>query len=352
MADYIQRLREIEQLETNVQRNVPPRRVLGDMNNPLEYLTDEQFRSRYRLRKASYRHLLPLLHEELEHINQRGRRLPPHMQLLCALRFYACGTFQEVCGDLQNISQPSRSRIVYKVSRVLASQRARFIRFPDGNEADEVRNNFRKKYGLPQVIGCIDCTHIPIQSPGGENRERFRCRKGYMSINVQAICNDKLYFTNIVARWPRLVHDSRVINNSEICAKLENGEIEGLLLGDAGYARLPYLLTPFRNPASLAQRRYNSAHRRTRSTVERMFGVWKRRFACLKMTLRTKLTTTLSIIIATTVLHNFAMHMNEPEWEEIDIENLLHDENENDLHIENNAMGEAVRDTVVQRYFA
>ena len=85
-----------------------------------------------------------------------------------------------------------------------------------------------------------------------------------------------------------------------------------------------------------------------------MFGVWKRRFACLKMTLRTKLTTTLSIIIATAVLHNFAMHMNEPEWEEfdIDIENLLHDENENDLHIENNAMGEAVRDTVVQRYFA
>ena len=63
MADYIQRLREIEQLETNVQRNVPPRRVLGDMNNPLEYLTDEQFRSRYRLRKASYRHLLEYLHD-------------------------------------------------------------------------------------------------------------------------------------------------------------------------------------------------------------------------------------------------------------------------------------------------
>ena len=254
------------------------------------------------------------------------------MQLLCALRFYACGTFQEVCGDLQNISQPSRSRIVYKVSRVLAAQRARFIRFPDGNEAEEFKNNFRNMYGLPQVIGCIDCTHIPIQSPAGENRELFRCRKGYMSINVQAICNDKLHFTNIVARLPGSVHDSRVFNNSEICAKLENGEIEGLLLGDAGYACLPYLLTPFRNPASLAQRRYNSAHRRTRSTVERMFGVWKRRFACLKMTLRTKLTTTLSIIIATAVLHNFAMHMNEPEWEEfdIDIENLLHDENEND----------------------
>ena len=54
----------------------------------------------------------------------------------------------------------------------------------------------------------------------------------------------KLPFTNIVAQWPGSVHDSRVINNSEICAKFENGEIEGVL-GDAGYSCLPYLMTPF-----------------------------------------------------------------------------------------------------------
>ena len=174
MADYIHReyRREIEQLERNVQRNVPPRRVLGGMNNPLEYLTDEQFRSRYRLRKASYRHLLALLHDELEHISQRGRPVPPHMQLLCALRFYASGTFQEVCGDLQNISQPSRSRIVYKVSRVLAAQRAQFIRFPDGDEAEGVKNNFRNMHGLPQVIGWMYRVHALPYSKSGRRKQR------------------------------------------------------------------------------------------------------------------------------------------------------------------------------------
>ena len=158
MADYIQRLREIEQLERNVKRDVPPRRVLGDMNNPLEYLTDEQFRSRYRMRKASYRHLLALLHEELEHISQRGRPLPPHMQLLCALRFYACGTFQEVCGDLQNISQPSQSRIVYKVSRVLAAQRARFIRFPMAMKQMKLKTTFdmARNYGHARFAHVSD----------------------------------------------------------------------------------------------------------------------------------------------------------------------------------------------------
>ena len=82
-----------------------------------------------------------------------------------------------------------------------------------------------------------------------------------------------------------------------------------------------------------------------------MFGVWKRRLACLQMTLRTKLNTTLTIIIATAVLHNFTVNMNEPEWECIDNDRVLNEENENDFDIANNIMGEALRDTVVQRYF-
>ena len=218
--------------------------------------------------------------------------------------------------------------------------------FPMAMKQRELKTTFETCMDYHKLSGgCIECTHFPIQSPAGENRERFRCRKGYLSINIQAICNDKLHFTTIFARSPGSVYESRVFNNSEIVTKLENGEIGGFLLGDVRYACLPYLLTPFRNPASLAQRRYNSAHRRSGITVERMFGLWKRRFPCLKMTLTTKLATTLSIIIATAVLHNCAMSMNEPEWEEIDIENLLNDEN--DLHIENNALGEAVRDTKI-----
>jgi hypothetical protein len=43
--------------------------------------------------------------------------------------------------------------------------------------------------GLPGVIGAIDCTHVPIQSPGGQDAEIYRNRKGYFSINVQLICD-------------------------------------------------------------------------------------------------------------------------------------------------------------------
>jgi hypothetical protein len=56
---------------------------------------------------------------------------------------------------------------------------------------------------------------------------------------------------------------------------------------------------------------YNTAHKSTRNCIERCFGDWKRRFPCLSLGLRTKLENTLTIIVATAVLHNVAINKND-----------------------------------------
>lgn len=159
--------------------------------------------------------------------------------------------------------------------------------------------------GFPNVIGAIDGTHIGIQAPS-THEPLFVNRKGYHSINVQAICDAKLRVLNCVARWPGSTHDSRILLNSQIHDAFERGELQGVLLGDSGYPLKPWLLTPFLNPVTAAQTLYNTAHAKTRNVIERCFGVLKRRFHCLHGELKMKPERVSNIICACVVLHNLA----------------------------------------------
>ncbi|KAI4468066.1 hypothetical protein MML48_2g00013704 [Holotrichia oblita] len=200
---------------------------------------------------------------------------------------------------------------------------------PSENEFVAIQTNFYATASFPRVIGTIDCTHIKIQSPGGIDAEIFRNRKSYFSINVQAIANADMIFTDIVARWPGSVHDSTIFNNTAIKKRFEEGEFtNNFLLGklihtrkhlylknfslrDSGYPLRNYLLTPLANPVARAEQLYNESHIRTRNCIERVFGLWKRRFPVLAYGLRLKLDTILTVIIATAVLHNIAREMHE-----------------------------------------
>jgi hypothetical protein len=86
------------------------------------------------------------------------------------------------------------------------------------------------------------------------------------------------------------------------------------LLGDSGYACMPYLLTPVPNPTSRAELNFNRAQISTRNTVERQYGVWKRRFPVLDLGIRSPYMLNIqAIITATAVLHNIALNHGNPE---------------------------------------
>src|SRR5271156_954481 len=106
-----------------------------------------------------------------------------------------------------------------------------------------------------------------------------------------------------------------MFNNSRIRQLLQNNEFDGHLLGDSGYPCRNYLLTPFLNPATDGQRRYNTAHIATRSIVERTFSIWKNRFRCLLTPLRLALANSQNVIIACACLNNYAIDIRLPHVE-------------------------------------
>lgn len=282
-----------------------------------------------------------------------GAPVPPHLQVLIAIRCIATGSHQVTIGDCYDISQTRVSQCLKNVSRAIASLEARYINFPQARDINETIEGFYRIAGMPGVIGCVDGTHLAIRRPTVDNPEIFRCRKGFFSINVQAVCGPDLQFYNFVARWAGSVHDSRIFENSQICAALEDGRLPGHLLGDSGYPCRKYLLTPILNPRDEHEEAYNASHIKTRNTVERAFGVLKRRFAYLGTTMRTELQNTRLIAVAAVVLHNLAVTTRivnaEERGEDEEVENREHPYRDDPGN--NDVQGRVKRQQIVRQYF-
>lgn len=168
---------------------------------------------------------------------------------------------------------------------------------------------------------------------------------------MQTVSDTKLYIRNIVARWPGSTNDRLVFSNSRIKAELNNDTYgNSFILADSGYTLDDHIMTPVLDPLTPAENLYNESHIRTRNVVERQYGVWKRRFPILRLEIRTKLNTTLAIIVATGVLHNMAL--NREDQEPVD-ELVLEDE---PVDIVDNpelphGNGNIIRQDLIQNYF-
>ena len=118
-----------------------------------------------------------------------------------------------------------------------------------------------------------------------------------------------------MAKWPGSTHDSFIFTDSVIGQQLQTQPRtleDGLLLGDSGYPCRTYLLTPYLNPSTAQQEAFNKAHTKTRVTIERTFGWWKRRFHLLHSEIRMTPEKTCILIGACAILHNIAILRNEP----------------------------------------
>jgi len=95
-------------------------------------------------------------------------------------------------GDVIKISQPTISRIIFRVSALLASYINVYIKIPvSAAKRIENKHLFQElgqvgAIGLPSIDGAIDCTHIRLTHTRFQGiDEIFRNRKGYFSLNVQ-----------------------------------------------------------------------------------------------------------------------------------------------------------------------
>ena len=249
MFDEFEHLEDLELIESEHEKEVRKIDRIQDAEELFNSFTDVEFQRHFRLTKSTCKYVIDTI--------STGKTLsgPYHIEaldILCLLNYLATGSFMFVTARILNISLSGAHRAIHRAMRAVSSKFDQFVGFPLNLE--RVKTKFRSKYGLRNVIGAIDGTHIPMQKVRSDDPETFMNRKGFFSINVQAVCRPDNMFFDAVIRWPGSTHDSRIFESSSVYTRLQMNELDGILLGDSGYPLKPWCITPLRNPVSHAEK--------------------------------------------------------------------------------------------------
>ncbi|MBW0542947.1 hypothetical protein O181_082662 [Austropuccinia psidii MF-1] len=222
------------------------------------------------------------------------------------------GSSYETVGHLFNIGKATAYRVLQEVvHKIVLHLHDLTISLPDVNNDAEwnvIRDSFKRRQGLTNIIGAIDGTHIPIIPPPNDEWNSYVNRKGWHSIVFQCIVDGEGNFRNVFGGLPGSVHDSRLFRKSKIGRDLLNGIArfpqDCLLIGDSGYSCKVPILTPSKNARSEEHQRFNNIHSSTRMVVEQAFGRLKNRFRCLLSPQAILPMNTGKVMIACMILHN------------------------------------------------
>ena len=272
------------------------------------------FKSLYRFSEQNVQwissHFLGESHE------RRGGALSSEQRMKIFLRYMADPGFQSGIAEEVGVHKSTVSKTVNSVSKKILEKADTWIKFPsDARDMAAAKFEWLQVLRFPCAIGVLDCMHVRILKPARHGDDYIN-RKGFASVNVQATCNAREYFTSVDVSWPGSVHDSRIWKNSGIREKLKQHK-NTVLLGDEGYGLEPWLMTPYRNPTQEKHLAYNRLLKKQRVIIERCFGQLKRRFPILQYICRISLANVPSIIVCCFILHNVAKFLQDEDFPEV-----------------------------------
>lgn len=126
-------------------------------------------------------------------------------------------------GNAFGFSRSTRSIIIRMVSSVITLHLGpRYIKLPMTEESvKEKVSMFFNAFGVPYCLGATDETHIEIKQ-SLLNSSDYINRKACYTLNVQALCDCRCCFMDVIVKWPGSVHDAKMFAKSRLNHLLKN----------------------------------------------------------------------------------------------------------------------------------
>ncbi len=105
------------------------------------------------------------------------------------------------------------------------------------------------------MIGAIEGCRIKIQRPPGARGDDCINRKGYFSILLRGICDDREKIIDVFIGPPGRVHDARMLRESDFFRDWEEKMGQSFLLGESAYisVQFPFIITLKRDNGRLTE---------------------------------------------------------------------------------------------------
>ena len=290
----------------------------------------DYFRRQLRMDRETFQALVGILGPWLTRQNTRLRDcISPEKVLALGIYRLAHGNSYVSIGPVFNVGKSTVIEAVQDVVGALYELKDEYIHFPETvAETAASIQTFRDLSRLPNIVGAIDGTHIRINAPRESAVDYFSRYQQY-DFGIQAVADGNLLFLDFSAGFPGSMHDARMLRNSTLYQRAEQGdiltgpvvdvnghEIGPYLLGDSAYPISPWLQKPF--PEATRDRseiQFNRELSSARVKIECAFGCLKSRWRILQKRLDSDIAFSVKTAIACAVLHNFCIKMGD-DWDD------------------------------------
>ena len=191
--------------------------VEGDVWHTTPDMLDRKYRMTYRMSFLAFEQLVAELTPFLRPTAQMFVRppIPIRKQVCLVIYRLAHGFSCKAMHMLYGCGESTIRKYTLIVCRVLSSRNGLFgvyIHAPRGHRVMDTIRKFRDLTGLPNVVGAIDGTHIPLSTRPQRGLTPMPCdffnRKKFYSVLLQAVCDAEGFFWNVFAKQPSGVHDA------------------------------------------------------------------------------------------------------------------------------------------------